>query len=185
MSTMQNRYELTDFLFVGKVFLQFNLLFDSIWGPINVVTFNTVVFMLTMAHLKAVLSDPGKVPLPQSRLDFSDLHSLQTSKKTDMEREEWTVSFYFIQFPLSSTLSCKAEQWVDSYYSMPVFPSPCSRLLRKFKPFIVQRFARDAKHIDRRELIIVAYANGAFENWITIGECNNIEYMKQTLPLFH
>lgn len=49
--------------------------------------------MLTMAHLKAVLSDPGKVPLPQSRLDFSDLHSLQTSKKTDMEREEWTVSF--------------------------------------------------------------------------------------------
>lgn len=64
----------------------------SIWGPINVVLFNTVVFMLTMAHLKAVLSDPGKVPLPQSRLDFSDLHSLQTSKKNDMEREEWTVS---------------------------------------------------------------------------------------------
>lgn len=52
--------------------------------------------MLTMAHLKAVLSDPGKVPLPQSRLDFSDLHSLQTSKKTDMEREEWTVSFVLI-----------------------------------------------------------------------------------------
>lgn len=68
--------------------------FCSIWGPINVVAFNTVVFMLTMAHLKAVLSDPGKVPLPQSRLDFSDLHSLQTSKKTDMEREEWTVSLY-------------------------------------------------------------------------------------------
>lgn len=66
---------------------------NSIWAPINVVTFNTVVFMLTMAHLKAVLSDPGKVPLPQSRLDFSDLHSLQTSKKTDMEREEWTVSY--------------------------------------------------------------------------------------------
>lgn len=68
------------------------LCYSSIWGPIHVVTFNTVVFMLTMAHLKAVLSDPGKVPLPQSRLDFSDLHSLQTSKKTDMEREEWTVS---------------------------------------------------------------------------------------------
>ncbi|KAG4074080.1 hypothetical protein HA402_014285 [Bradysia odoriphaga] len=64
---------------------------NSIWGPIHAVTFNTVVFMLTMAHLKAVLSDPGKVPLPQSRLDFSDLHSLETSKKTDMEREEWTV----------------------------------------------------------------------------------------------
>lgn len=56
-----------------------------------------------MAHLKAVLSDPGKVPLPQSRLDFSDLHSLQTSKKTDMEREEWTVSSFISEIGKEST----------------------------------------------------------------------------------
>lgn len=41
-----------------------------------------------MAHLKAFLSDPGTVPLPQSRLDFSDLH---TNEQGDYEREEWTV----------------------------------------------------------------------------------------------
>jgi hypothetical protein len=28
-----------------------------------------------MAHLKAVCSDPGVVPLPQNRVDFSDIHS--------------------------------------------------------------------------------------------------------------
>lgn len=47
----------------------------SLWGPINVVAFNTVILLLAMAHLKAVLTDPGTVPLPQTRLDFSDIHS--------------------------------------------------------------------------------------------------------------
>ena len=28
-----------------------------------------------MAHVRAVFSDPGIVPLPQSRLDFSDMHA--------------------------------------------------------------------------------------------------------------
>lgn len=41
-----------------------------------------------MAHLKAVLSDPGTVPLPQSRLDFSDLHA---NDQDDKNQEEWTV----------------------------------------------------------------------------------------------
>lgn len=71
-------------------FLIYNLIAVSfsLWAPIHVVAFNTIVFMLTMAHLKAVLSDPGTVPLPQSRLDFSDLHS---AKKNGIDREEWTV----------------------------------------------------------------------------------------------
>lgn len=93
-----------------------NLIFHlnfSIWGPIHVVSFNTVVFMLTMAHLKAVLSDPGKVPLPQSRMDFSDLHSLQTSKKTDMEREEWTVSFVYFFFIVKKV---KTLRLYDSFH---------------------------------------------------------------------
>jgi hypothetical protein len=47
----------------------------SLWGPFHVVLFNTVVFLLGMAHMKAVCSDPGVVPLPQNRVDFSDIHS--------------------------------------------------------------------------------------------------------------
>jgi hypothetical protein len=47
----------------------------SLWGPFHVVLFNTIVFLLAMAHLKAVCSDPGVVPLPQNRVDFSDIHS--------------------------------------------------------------------------------------------------------------
>nr|CAD7411630.1 unnamed protein product [Timema poppensis] len=47
----------------------------SLWGPLHVVLFNTIIFLLAVAHLKAVCSDPGVVPLPQSRVDFSDIHS--------------------------------------------------------------------------------------------------------------
>lgn len=50
----------------------------SLWGPFNAVMFNSIIFLLTMSHFKAVLSDPGTVPLPQNRLDFSDIHSSET-----------------------------------------------------------------------------------------------------------
>lgn len=40
--------------------------------------FNTVILLLAMAHMRAVMSDPGTVPLPQSRVDFSDIHSAET-----------------------------------------------------------------------------------------------------------
>lgn len=58
-----------------------------LWGPFNVVLFNTIVFLLVMSHLKAVFLDPGTVPLPSSRLDFSDLHS----NKSEYENDDWTV----------------------------------------------------------------------------------------------
>lgn len=61
---------------------------SSLWGPVNVVLFNTVIFLLTMANLKAVFCDPGLVPLPRTRLDFSDL---RTRKNTYDDDEEWTV----------------------------------------------------------------------------------------------
>ncbi|XP_037960111.1 palmitoyltransferase ZDHHC3-like [Teleopsis dalmanni] len=62
----------------------------SIWAPLHVVLFNTVVFLLSMSHLKAVLSDPGTVPLPANRLDFSDLHT--TGKNNGANgHNEWTV----------------------------------------------------------------------------------------------
>lgn len=40
-----------------------------------------------MAHMRAVLSDPGTVPLPQSRVDFSDIHSAESSTYY----VDWTV----------------------------------------------------------------------------------------------
>lgn len=66
----------------------------SIWAPIHVVLFNTVVFLLAMSHLKAVFSDPGVVPLPANRLDFSDLHTTTNGSKNNPGNghgSEWTV----------------------------------------------------------------------------------------------
>lgn len=34
-----------------------------------------------IAHIKAVLTDPGTIPLPQSRVDFSDIHSSDSGKQ--------------------------------------------------------------------------------------------------------
>ncbi|PVD27119.1 hypothetical protein C0Q70_12271 [Pomacea canaliculata] len=62
---------------------------DTLWGAVNVVIFNTIVFLITMSHLRAVLSDPGVVPLPSASMDFSDLHSSQPPKNTTADG--WTV----------------------------------------------------------------------------------------------
>ncbi|KAK7471768.1 hypothetical protein BaRGS_00035590, partial [Batillaria attramentaria] len=54
---------------------------DTLWGAINVVIFNTIVFLIGMSHMRAVLSDPGVVPLPSASMDFSDMHSAQPPKE--------------------------------------------------------------------------------------------------------
>ena len=41
------------------------------------VFFNTVIFLMLISHLRAVISDPGIVPLPKTSIDFSDMHSAQ------------------------------------------------------------------------------------------------------------
>lgn len=51
------------------------LLYYSLWGACHVVVFNTMVFLALFAHVRAVFSDPGIVPLPHSRIDFSDMHA--------------------------------------------------------------------------------------------------------------
>ncbi|XP_022901681.1 palmitoyltransferase ZDHHC3 isoform X1 [Onthophagus taurus] len=58
----------------------------SLWGTLNAVAFNLIIFLLTMSHFKAVISDPGTVPLPQNRLDFSDMHSAESGLDLD-----WTI----------------------------------------------------------------------------------------------
>ena len=45
---------------------------ETLWGTFNVVLFNLIVFNLLMSHARAVFSDPGIVPLPEHRVDFSD-----------------------------------------------------------------------------------------------------------------
>ncbi|KAK2170000.1 hypothetical protein LSH36_5g15063 [Paralvinella palmiformis] len=52
----------------------------TLWGAFNIVAFNLVVFLMLVAHVRAVFSDPGIVPLPKTSLDFSDIHS---GKKMD------------------------------------------------------------------------------------------------------
>ena len=73
--------------------IKYNLKFFSIWAPINVVAFNTIIFLLGMSHLKAVFNDPGTVPLPQYRLDFSDLHSGNSMNGDggNNHGDDWTV----------------------------------------------------------------------------------------------
>lgn len=64
----------------------------SLWGPFHVVAFNTIVLLLITSHLKAVCSDPGVVPLLQSRMDFSDIHTDSPETKIECdERDSWTV----------------------------------------------------------------------------------------------
>ncbi|MCL4135590.1 UNVERIFIED_CONTAM: hypothetical protein GTU68_032023 [Idotea baltica] len=58
---------------------------DSLWGTAHALAFNILVFLTMMAHVRAVFSDPGIVPLPQSRIDFSDMHA--GADKND----DWTV----------------------------------------------------------------------------------------------
>jgi len=49
--------------------------YNSLWGTFNAVVFNTLLLMSSIAHFKAVFSDPGIIPLPMNRIDFSDMHS--------------------------------------------------------------------------------------------------------------
>ncbi|XP_052805381.1 palmitoyltransferase ZDHHC3-like [Mya arenaria] len=60
---------------------------DSLWGMFNVLVFNLIVFFLSVAHMRAVMSDPGIVPLPSTNIDFSDIQNGQ--KKT--LRNGWSV----------------------------------------------------------------------------------------------
>jgi len=76
-----------DYVVVRWVIMQ--TMQDSLWAPFHVVLFNTVIFLVSFSHLRAMCSDPGAVPLPQSRMDFSDIHS--GSDATLIQHEDWTV----------------------------------------------------------------------------------------------
>ena len=54
----------------------------------HVIVFNIIIFLLFMSHARAVFSDPGIVPLPSHRIDFSDSHSDGGSMAP---KEDWTI----------------------------------------------------------------------------------------------
>jgi len=75
-----------DYVVVKWIVLQ--TMGDSLWGSLHVVLFNTVIFLLFLSHARAVLSDPGIVPLPKHRIDFSDSHS---EGGRIAPKEDWTI----------------------------------------------------------------------------------------------
>lgn len=79
--------------FVDVIRMKLKEYYFSLWGPFHVIAFNTVVLFLTLSHLKAVCSDPGVVPLPQTRMDFSDMHTSNDPTGSDDcdEKDDWTV----------------------------------------------------------------------------------------------
>lgn len=77
IQTLNNRFFLTSFNICFVV--QKNVsLFYSLWGAFHAVVFSTIALLLLMSHLRAACSDPGIVPLPQSKPDFAQLHTGNT-----------------------------------------------------------------------------------------------------------
>lgn len=72
----------------------------SMWLIVHALLFNLSLFMMTFAHLKAVLTDPGHVPLPKDNnqlmhqeRDASGYNrsSTRRAKLTAADNNEWTV----------------------------------------------------------------------------------------------
>uniref|UniRef100_A0A8C7Y284 Palmitoyltransferase n=1 Tax=Oryzias sinensis TaxID=183150 RepID=A0A8C7Y284_9TELE len=63
---------------------------DSVWCSLHGAVFNLILLLLLACHFKAVFSDPGMVPLPETAIDFSDLRS-QPSRINERGCEGWTL----------------------------------------------------------------------------------------------
>ncbi|KAF0029010.1 hypothetical protein F2P81_018115 [Scophthalmus maximus] len=63
---------------------------DSVWCSLHGSVFNLILLLLLACHCRAVFSDPGMVPLPDTAIDFSDLRS-QSSRMSERGCEGWTV----------------------------------------------------------------------------------------------
>ena len=76
-----------DYCFIEHVVVP--TLSNSIWGVINGLLFNVFIMLLAVSHFRATTSDPGKVPLPSTTLDFSDMH--QAASLLNKDENNWTV----------------------------------------------------------------------------------------------
>ncbi|EDV28439.1 uncharacterized protein TRIADDRAFT_19198 [Trichoplax adhaerens] len=61
----------------------------SLWGSFHIIVFNVFVFLLVYSHFVATTADPGFVPLPTIKLDFSD-QRMQGAIKTP-QGSEWSL----------------------------------------------------------------------------------------------
>lgn len=59
--------------------------FSIFWGITNAIVYNLLVTCVFIAHINAVTCDPGRVQLPETRVDFSDMHVSGSAMDT------WTV----------------------------------------------------------------------------------------------
>ena len=89
----------------------------SLWGSFHVIMFNIIIFLLFMAHARAVFTDPGIVPLPNHRfvqnndliyskiifcrIDFSDSHDGGSMAP----KEDWTICTKYDQIHTEHNLS--------------------------------------------------------------------------------
>uniref|UniRef100_A0A914E9L2 Palmitoyltransferase n=1 Tax=Acrobeloides nanus TaxID=290746 RepID=A0A914E9L2_9BILA len=77
---------------------------DSLWGAFHVLAFNSVLFLAFLAHLRAMITDPGIVPmhknneltkvrvLPMSDDDYSDESDTDVFlKKPSFVGEDWSL----------------------------------------------------------------------------------------------
>lgn len=76
-----------DYVVVRWIVIQ--TLHNSLWGAFHAVVFNSIILLLTFSHLRTVFSDPGIVPLPQSKLDFAELHT--GTQKEPTSKDDYTV----------------------------------------------------------------------------------------------
>lgn len=70
--------------YVVMQWIVLHTMLDTLWGSFNAVLFNFILTLFMVSHLRAVFSDPGVVPLPQSKLDIADIHSKQSGKVIDL-----------------------------------------------------------------------------------------------------
>lgn len=67
------------------------LVTDSLWGSFHAVLFNTFLFLLVYAHIKAIVSDPGRIPLPEVAVDFSDSRRSSRKGRKGKTNDNWTA----------------------------------------------------------------------------------------------
>lgn len=63
---------------------------DSVLFPIHTTVIHIITLMILVSHLRAVFTDPGRVPLPVTAIDFSVLHG-GTPRMSERGNEDWTV----------------------------------------------------------------------------------------------
>lgn len=86
--------------------------------------FNILLFLLVYSHSKAMTADPGIVPLPVTRIDFSDLRSAvhRSGSDSDVSQRSFVVTYTIksSDFVSKGTFS----GWrLDSLWSLWVVPT--------------------------------------------------------------